>query len=657
MAILSAISTVAASAAAECRSFDEAARLSGAQYVDLRLTRGSPIGDWELIPNDARGAILAYLRYPTMPGAQERNGLIFYHTDGEAICGYFWERGRMEAVRGMPTIQPDAVFRLPVESPEALSRMIEETLAVLTLRSASPARSPRPRAGGGETRSVAPLRLLPADADDALEPRLEALSRALFAEFASEVETLSSLTILPALNIGTVPFGALDPNGDGTPIVASTMVTIEESMKSIVDGNIFGMHPAAGAAEPAPIAPQAIAGDPDATGDPTWIFPRLPGAADEARAVAEHFRTLPLVGGDVTVATLKQRLVDAEYIHIAAHGMSSASNPMDGSFLALSDGRLTAREIQALPLTKAPLVVLSACQTGLGSPLQAGVIGLARAFIVAGASSVVASLWNVDDEATSWIMARFAEHISRLPPAEALRRTQDEARLRWPDPTIWASFMLFGARTIGLDTLPAAPMLAPGAFEVEVQIERDGRIEPITAGTIPIVYPDEIFAVEIASDFERPLEFNFLYMDAAGKTSFLTTEWLDAGARERMRIARFGDDPVGLERVVLVAREQVPGSAFVPLEEFTGASEMLTARALLHPASLGRLLPRHGIVRLGGFGASAGPGAMAPASEMVAKGQRIFATSAVSGVRDYLRPDQKSPRTAVMVFPVEVRSR
>lgn len=72
-----------------------------------------------------------------------------------------------------------------------------------------------------------------------------------------------------------------------------------------------------------------------------------------------------------------------------------------------NESRLAAKEIQNLSLRQARLVVLSACQTGLGKIEDAGIIGLARAFKIAGAGEVVVSLWNVDDKVTAELMTSF----------------------------------------------------------------------------------------------------------------------------------------------------------------------------------------------------------------------------------------------------------
>ncbi len=91
------------------------------------------------------------------------------------------------------------------------------------------------------------------------------------------------------------------------------------------------------------------------------------------------------------------------------------------------DGILTALEVEALDLTGVELATLSACETGLGEKAGGeGLLGLQRAFQVAGARSVVASLWQVDDQATRDLLTRFYENLwqKKLPKLEALRQAQ-----------------------------------------------------------------------------------------------------------------------------------------------------------------------------------------------------------------------------------------
>jgi CHAT domain-containing protein len=112
------------------------------------------------------------------------------------------------------------------------------------------------------------------------------------------------------------------------------------------------------------------------------------------------------------------------------------------------DGFLRAHEIYNLKLS-ADLVVLSACQTALGKEIKGeGLLGLTRGFMYAGAPRVVASLWDVKDEATAELMKRFyrAMFKENLSPAAALRAAQVSMwkEKRWVPPYYWAAFVMQG---------------------------------------------------------------------------------------------------------------------------------------------------------------------------------------------------------------------
>jgi CHAT domain-containing protein len=196
-------------------------------------------------------------------------------------------------------------------------------------------------------------------------------------------------------------------------------------------------------------------------------FGRLPATAAEARAVqtafAELFRggtVTALSGADATKAAVRKGLTSVRYAHLATHGYFapetvksvlapdkssrpgerevSGWHPLLLSGLALGDanrepkpgeedGILTALEVSEMDLSKLELAVLSACETGLGAVAGGeGLLGLQRAFQVAGCRQVVASLWSVHDGATSVLMERFYHHRWRKKASalEALRQAQ-----------------------------------------------------------------------------------------------------------------------------------------------------------------------------------------------------------------------------------------
>jgi CHAT domain-containing protein len=172
-----------------------------------------------------------------------------------------------------------------------------------------------------------------------------------------------------------------------------------------------------------------------------------------------------VAGPDSFVATgfeaTREKLAQADLtgyaiLHFATHGILNPKNPENsGLFLSTVDREGHAQNgFVGLPdiyRLHAPvdLVVLSACRTGLGRHVRGeGLIGLTRGFMYAGASSVIASLWKVDDEATAELMKRFYTNMlqGHMTPAAALRAAQNSIRQepQWRSPYFWAAFTLQG---------------------------------------------------------------------------------------------------------------------------------------------------------------------------------------------------------------------
>jgi CHAT domain-containing protein len=188
---------------------------------------------------------------------------------------------------------------------------------------------------------------------------------------------------------------------------------------------------------------------------------RLPFSRAEAEAIlsvtpkASSLRALDFNASRMTA--MGEELRQYRMVHFATHGFLNKTHPeLSGIVLSLvdqqgkpQDGFLQLHDVYNLDLP-AELVVLSACQTGLGKAVWGeGLVGLTRGFMYAGARRVVASLWGVQDLATAELMKRFYGAMlgeKKMKPAEALRAAQIEMwkMQRWRSPYYWGGFMLYG---------------------------------------------------------------------------------------------------------------------------------------------------------------------------------------------------------------------
>lgn len=160
----------------------------------------------------------------------------------------------------------------------------------------------------------------------------------------------------------------------------------------------------------------------------------------EAEALA---KVLPdaevLVGAGATWEALRAALPGPSLVHIACHGLYRPGNPLF-SALRLADRWVTSAEVLELDL-HGSLVTLSACETGRQGGDAAEPVGLAWAFLAAGASGAVVSQWVAHDEATAALMSCFYGHLAMgRPPVHALREAQLTTAERWPHPFYWAPF-------------------------------------------------------------------------------------------------------------------------------------------------------------------------------------------------------------------------
>ena len=175
-------------------------------------------------------------------------------------------------------------------------------------------------------------------------------------------------------------------------------------------------------------------------------FARLTAAENDARIVATRFRGASVLTGKVTAAAIRAAAVAVDLFHFAGHAVADTRRP-DRSALVLSSGELLrASEIARWPLHRARLVVLAACSTGAGPVTTDGTASLARAFLLAGSRSVVATQWAVGDEPSSELTARFYDALASGKSAgEALREAQRSVKSNSATYD-WAAFQLSGSQ-------------------------------------------------------------------------------------------------------------------------------------------------------------------------------------------------------------------
>ncbi|NEO86482.1 MAG: tetratricopeptide repeat protein [Spirulina sp. SIO3F2] len=181
----------------------------------------------------------------------------------------------------------------------------------------------------------------------------------------------------------------------------------------------------------------------------------LPGAEQEAKAIADLLDTNAITGNAAHKSAMVAQMQNAELIHLATHGLlddirgigsaiALAPDPNFNPELGQVNGLLTAEEIFDLNL-KADLVVLSACDTGRGRITGDGVVGLSRSFIAAGVPSVLVSLWQVPDAPTAQLMTEFYSQREQTGDnAQALRQAMLATMQSHPEPRNWAAFTLIG---------------------------------------------------------------------------------------------------------------------------------------------------------------------------------------------------------------------
>jgi len=368
-------------------------------------------------------------------------------------------------------VTPDSLRTFELPKQEEIDSAARRVYELLTVRN---------RRLKGETEAQRKARIAQAERD--YPEAASALTRMVLAPASAELKGKRLLVVADGA-LQYVPFGALPEPGGTTPLIVEHEVVSAPSatVMSAIRKEALSRKPArnlvAVLADPVFEAndPRVTGGGGDRSGAAPDVrleraavdtgvaedglhLPRLVFTRDEAKSIAglahRGFQALDFRANLATATSAD--LGSYRIVHFATHGLLNAEHPgLSGLVLSLvneqgepRDGFLSLSAVYNLNLN-ADLVVLSACQTALGKEIRGeGMVGLVRGFMYAGAPRVVASLWKVDDVATSLLMERFYRGmlVEKQPPAAALRAAQVALwkQARWSSPYYWAAFLMQG---------------------------------------------------------------------------------------------------------------------------------------------------------------------------------------------------------------------
>jgi tetratricopeptide (TPR) repeat protein/CHAT domain-containing protein len=343
-------------------------------------------------------------------------------------------------------------------------------------------------------------------------PSIQDIREMLVKPVFSILPRAGHILVVPEGSLARLPFEVL-PDAEGRYQIDSHSFSYLATCRDLARMAVSGQS------EP---SQDVVVADPDfdrspgpshESGAKTRQFLRLPGTLQEGKVVAGLLGVHPWLGADANEKRIRQ-LSSPRILHLATHGFFDESpreevpawngsspalrsaavahravNPLLRSGLAfagancgnlkaddagdVNDGLLTAAEVTSMNLVGTELVVLSACDTGLGSiHATEGAMGLRRAFQLAGARSVIASLWKLPDQQTCELMKGFYRRITNgIPRGEALRAAQMEQRRSFPSPFYWGALVCFGdiAAVRGMENVGGNSAETDGSSSVDVR--------------------------------------------------------------------------------------------------------------------------------------------------------------------------------------------
>ena len=187
-----------------------------------------------------------------------------------------------------------------------------------------------------------------------------------------------------------------------------------------------------------------IVGNPDYGGE----LEQLSGTVKEVQALAKLYGTKPLLFRNATIENLRAQTKNGvKVLHLATHGVFYSDKPLESAIFLSHDRKLytlTAKELFRSPI-KAKLVVLSACETGMGKNVAGDdLLGLPRSFFLGGTQAIVSSLWPIDDEGTKEFMVEFHKWAKQGEYQKGLLLAKEHLRSKGYPASVYGAFVLYG---------------------------------------------------------------------------------------------------------------------------------------------------------------------------------------------------------------------
>ena len=360
-------------------------------------------------------------------GLAEKTVLLEYFPTDEALYIFVVTRDAEPAIRTVPIKRAD-LAQLVIKYREALDSATEPAVVERSARGMLWKDDGKPDFKA----YIAPIK------DATLR-----LYDVLIAPAQAEVDRSDTLIIVPAAELYYLPIHAL---GRATADGSLRFLIEEKQFAYLASADLLNaVTPVAQGSNTQSTHPLLALGNPDGS---------LPAASDEVSTLGKMFAHSSVVTGkDATVAFVAQSTAGTSYVHFATHGFINSLEPKESYLLLAGDpGRLSVKDIvednYKLSFEGTRVVTLSACETNLGGFDPSAVYSsLSRAFAKAGAPTVIASLWSVNDVSTKETMQAFYKEITAgQSKAESLRRAQLAVMHdpRFAHPYFWAPFVVLG---------------------------------------------------------------------------------------------------------------------------------------------------------------------------------------------------------------------